>query len=534
MFTDDLTTFQITMLGSIVNGSPLLATLDRISQYVESQCENVRCAIVFVDAELKLRPASAPSLPPHYNGGIDGVPIHPYIGPCGLAAYQKEQVLSENIESDERWTDGFRALTKSLGLRACWSMPVADSEGMIIATFAVYSLEPGAPSAKQKKVMPVCSELVGVAIDKHLKDERAHLYAEVFRRSTEPIRLLDLSGKTIEQNQAHRDLFGFTDEDLLGKSAATLLGEAQFEEVAQSLKTEKTFARIVEVMVNGTRRTINLTVFPIHGENGKVVCYVSLNQDVTDAFAFQEALQKSHNELEARVAARTSQLSQLSSRLMTAQDREARRIARELHDSVGQYLATIQMNLSALGRTAVSEQNKNYLRDCQTMVEKCTTEIRTLSFLLHPPSLDETGLRSAVVSYVEGFAERSGIGVSLNVPKDLQRLPADIETNLFRIIQQSLTNIHRHSGSSTAEISIKISDGLLAVVIRDEGKGIPEDKINDLSSGGSLAGVGIAGIRERTREMQGTFELESTASGTTIRVSIPVLARTLNSVSAAG
>jgi PAS domain S-box-containing protein len=142
-------------------------------------------------------------------------------------------------------------------------LPVADAEGTIIATFAVYSLESGAPSAKQKNLMPVCSKLAGIAIDKHLKDERAHLYAEIFRRSTEPIRLLDLSGNTIEQNQAHGDLFGFTAEDLLGKSAAVLLGEAQFEELAQSLKTEKTFARIVEVMVNGTRRTINLTVFPI-------------------------------------------------------------------------------------------------------------------------------------------------------------------------------------------------------------------------------------------------------------------------------
>jgi hypothetical protein len=105
------------------------------------------------------------------------VPIYPYIGPCGLAAYQKEQVISENIESDERWADGFRALTKSLGLRACWSMPVADPEGAIIATFAVYSPEPGTPSAKQKKVMAVCAKLAGIAINEHFKDGRAHLYA---------------------------------------------------------------------------------------------------------------------------------------------------------------------------------------------------------------------------------------------------------------------------------------------------------------------------------------------------------------------
>jgi len=190
MYTDGLTTFKSTMLESIATGSPLLATLDRISQHVESEFENVRCAIAFVDAELKLRPASAPSVPPHYKGGIEGVPIYPYIGPRGLAAYQKEQVISENIESDERWSDGFRALTKSLGLRACWSTPVANSEGTIIATFAVYSLEPGAPSSKQKKVMAACSNLAGIAIAKHLKDETAHLYAEIFRRSTEPIDFL--------------------------------------------------------------------------------------------------------------------------------------------------------------------------------------------------------------------------------------------------------------------------------------------------------------------------------------------------------
>ncbi len=119
MITQRLSTFQITTLESIANGAPLLATLDGISQYIESQCENVRCDIASVDAELKLRPASALSLPSHYKDGIDGVPIYPYIGPCGLAAYQKQQVISENIEADDRWTDGFRVLTKSLGLRAC-------------------------------------------------------------------------------------------------------------------------------------------------------------------------------------------------------------------------------------------------------------------------------------------------------------------------------------------------------------------------------------------------------------------------------
>jgi PAS domain S-box-containing protein len=537
MLTGDFGDFQITILEGIATGSSLLATLDRISRYVESESENVRCAIAFVDAEFKLRPASAPNLPPQYKGGIDGVPVYPYIGPCGLAAYQKEQVISENIEADERWTDGFRALTKSLGLKACWSTPVANSQGTIIATFAVYSLEPGTPSAKQQKLMSLGSRLSGIALEKHLRDERAHLYAEIFRRSTEPIRILDAAGKIIEQNQAHRDLFGISDDDLLGKSSATILGEAQFEELVESFKTDKTFSKIVEVTIGGARRTINLTVFPVRRENDKVVCYASLNQDVTDAFAFQEALQKSRNELEARVEARTSQLRKLSARLLSIQDREGRRIARELHDSVGQYLAAIQMNLGILSRSAtISEQEKNYVVDCQAMAESCTTEIRTISYLLHPPLLDESGLRSAIVTYAEGFAGRSGIRTNLNVPDDLPRLPSEIETTIFRTIQQSLANIHRHSGSSTAEITVEMLDGTLTVVIGDEGNGIPEQKINELYSGGTLAGVGIAGMRERIRELQGSFEIKSSSSGTTIRVSVPVsrAAMSVSSLTVAG
>lgn len=521
--TEELLRFQARILEMIATGRPLLSILDAIARYVESQAEDARCSISFIDSELRFRPASTPNLPPRYNGAIDGVPVYPYIGPCGLAAYQKKQVISEDIETDERWSDVFHALTKDLGLKACWSTPVFDSRGAAIATFALFSLHTGAPDAWHLHLIEVGARLAGIAIERQIREERLRLCAEIISRSAEAIRILDPKGKIIEQNAAHRELFGIPDDELLGKTSAAIFGDEQFKEITGTFTTGKYFWKDLEVTIDGEPRIIDVTVFPISDESGKIVCFASLNRDVTEARKNQEELQRSHAELEARVEVRTSQLRQLSARLMTTQDGERRRVARELHDSAGQYLAAIQMNLSPLRNSpAIPDSEKSRIQDSLDMAERCTSEIRTISYLLHPPLLDEMGLRSAILSYVEGFAERSGIRVNVDIPNDLRRLPAEVETTLFRVIQQSLANIHRHSESRVAEIRLKEDAERVTVEICDEGRGIPDEKLAEFLSGRQLTGVGIAGMRERIRDMQGEFNIRSGSTGTTIEVSLPV------------
>ena len=242
-----------------------------------------------------------------------------------------------------------------------------------------------------------------------------------------------------------------------------------------------------------------------------------------------EKLRLAQGELEGRVQERTAELDaanqnlrELSARLLQSQDDERRRIARELHDSVGQLLAALNMNLSAVrGDIERLAQTANALADSENLVNEMSTEVRTISHLLHPPLLDEAGLCSALRWYVDGFALRSKIKVDLDLPEDFGRLPRESETAIFRVVQECLTNIHRHSGSSLARIRLRQRDRQVVVEIEDKGRGIPPEKREQMSSSGT-PGVGIRGMRERLRQLGGTLDINSNGSGTVIVVRLPM------------
>jgi signal transduction histidine kinase len=242
-----------------------------------------------------------------------------------------------------------------------------------------------------------------------------------------------------------------------------------------------------------------------------------------------EKLRLAQGELEGRVQERTADLDaanqnlrELSARLLQSQDDERRRIARELHDSVGQLLAALNMNLSAVrGDIERLAQTANALADSENLVNEMSTEVRTISHLLHPPLLDEAGLCSALRWYADGFALRSKIKVDLDLPEDFDRLPRESETAIFRVVQECLTNIHRHSGSTLARIRLRQPDRQVLVEIEDQGKGIPAEKKEEMSSSGT-PGVGIRGMRERLRQLGGTLDINSNGSGTVIVVRLPI------------
>ena len=231
-------------------------------------------------------------------------------------------------------------------------------------------------------------------------------------------------------------------------------------------------------------------------------------------------LQEAREELESKIDQRTIALRHLSSHLMHVQDEERRRIARELHDSIGQYLAALGMSVTQL-ETAKGAKFSEALTECRQLLDRCTNETRTLSQLLHPPLLDEAGFGSAAKIYVKEFARRSGIEVdiSLDLP---HRLPADTEILLFRVLQESLTNIHRHSGSSRANIRAAIDGETVSMEIRDYGRGISQELLENFKTSGDGVGIGLAGIRERLREVDGKLDLSSTAEGAILRVSLRI------------
>jgi len=239
-----------------------------------------------------------------------------------------------------------------------------------------------------------------------------------------------------------------------------------------------------------------------------------------------EALRRAQGELDERVKQRTAELDaanhglrELSARLLQLQDDERRRFARELHDSVGQMLAALTMNLSAdierLTKTASSLANN------EALVQEMSKEVRTISHLLHPPLLDEAGLSSALRWYIDGFAERSKIKVDLEFPDDFGRLPRELEITIFRTVQECLTNIHRHSGSRIAKIRITRSGSRVRAEVEDRGKGIPLEKRIGMESAGT-PGVGIRGMRERIRQLGGSLEINSDGKGTVIVARLPI------------
>lgn len=234
----------------------------------------------------------------------------------------------------------------------------------------------------------------------------------------------------------------------------------------------------------------------------------------------EQLLQSSHDELELKVEQRTSSLRQLSAALLRVQDEERRRIARELHDSIGQYLVALKMNFARLKVRAATNEMQ-ILADSERLLDQCLSETRTISHLLHPPLLDESGLRSAADWYVEGFSRRSGIQVHLEMDEQLGRMTQEVETALFRVLQESLTNVHRHSGSKKVDIAIRCDRGATQVTIRDYGKGFSLQQLGDVRHG-RAHGVGLTGLRERIAVLGGSLEVAPASPGTLIKVTIAV------------
>lgn len=240
----------------------------------------------------------------------------------------------------------------------------------------------------------------------------------------------------------------------------------------------------------------------------------------------QEALRKSHEELETRVMSRTHELAhaearlrELSRRLLNLRDEERRRLARELHDSTGQTLAALQLSLAMVQAEDLDPKVLEKVSEAEHLTAQALQEIRTLSYLLHPPMLDEAGLVLALEWYIDGVAHRSGMKVDVDLPANYERLPQEMELAIFRIVQESLTNVHRHSGSSSASVKLFVDAEQVHLCIADSGKGISRE---NLESGTCQMGVGIRGMRERVLHLQGQLDILADGAGTMVKVTLPV------------
>jgi signal transduction histidine kinase len=246
----------------------------------------------------------------------------------------------------------------------------------------------------------------------------------------------------------------------------------------------------------------------------------------SEAEKARQELKEAHNELELRVQERTKELSErteqvreLSAKLLSLQDEERRRLARELHDSTGQMLAAMKMVLDEMRIEAKEPKFAALVNQSIELNDEMSRQLRTMSYLLHPPLLDEVGLPSALRWYTEGFAERSAIKVDLQVSDGFDRLPQEMEIAIFRVVQECLTNIHRHSGSPTASVRLNRTNDAVDVEISDTGQGIASDRVR---GDRIVSGVGLMGIEERMRQFGGSVKVTSSENGTLVNAGIPL------------
>jgi PAS domain S-box-containing protein len=346
--------------------------------------------------------------------------------------------------------------------------------------------------------------------------------------------MTDGEGIIMYWNPFAEELYGWPSKEVVGRNITKITVTAKTQEEAKKDMVESMpgngWSGECEVRCkNGELLSALLSLSPMVNESGSLVGFIGVSQDLTGRKEAEEQLRKAAEELEKRVIERTAELNDanknlrdLSARLLQMRDLEARQLARELHDSVGQLLAAISMNISTVKSQVhkLDEAGANAVAQNTVFIEQISTEIRTISHLLHPPVLDELGLASAVKWYVEGFSERSKIEIEVEIPAELARLSVATETAIFRIVQECLTNIHRHSGSKTGSIRICAESGKIIVVARDFGRGMPPDQLRLASSGHS--GVGFRGIRERLRFLGGTLAIHSNSNGTVVTATFPL------------
>jgi PAS domain S-box-containing protein len=270
--------------------------------------------------------------------------------------------------------------------------------------------------------------------------------------------------------------------------------------------------------IDGSYRWFRARALPIR-DDGKIVKWYGTCSDIHDSKLLEQSIRDSATELEKMVDRRTDELRRLSIRLMTLQDQERRRLARDLHDGLGQELAVAKMVLDRMILQKSAEPPQEAWTQASSIVDRAIQQVRTMSHLLHPPLLDEVGLLSALSWYVDGLTKRSGIETSLDVqPTEFPRLAAQVETAVFRIVQEALTNVFRHSEASKVWITLSQKEGIIVVAVRDDGKGIGK-KVADLQP--DSVGVGIGGMKQRAKEFGGELRLTNVHPGTLVELTIP-------------
>jgi len=520
------------------------AALDAICQALQVE----RASILLFDESGKMRFVRWRGLSDAYRAAVEG--HSPW-----KASEQNPQPVSVEDVSSAGLDETLARTVEREGIAALAFIPLVWNQ-CLIGKFMLYSSVAHGFATDEISLSVTIARQLAFAIErKRAEDRERKMSAEaidarakfraIFEQTPVFAGIMTKEGLLVDANNLSVEACGYRRQDVLDIPFWDTPWWRNFSESRQKIRAATPLAArgtpyremLRYSWSDGTERLVDFSLYPIRDDEGEVLFLHPTGVDVTDLKRVEVNYRNLAERLDAEVQARTTelekrnsdveaqaeQLRELSRRLLQIQDEERRRIARELHDSAGQTLAVMQINLAQLVKRA--QQNAPELANgtagIEELARQLSQEIRTTSYLLHPPLLDETGLSGALSWYTEGLHARSGLEISLILSEGLGRLPSDIELVVFRLVQECLTNIHRHSQSKKAEIRISRKETELMLEVLDWGKGISPERLARIQSRGS--GVGMPGMRERVRQFGGSMHIESGESGTTISFRIPIL-----------
>jgi PAS domain S-box-containing protein len=339
--------------------------------------------------------------------------------------------------------------------------------------------------------------------------------------------MLDADGRVSSWNIGAKRIKGYEPSEIIGQHFSRFYPEVDVQagkpqrELQDAMRDGRVEDEGWRVRKDGSRFWANVVITALRGEQGQLLGFSKVTRDFTERMQTEQALRDSKEKLQES----EKSLRELSLHLLRTQDEERRRIGRDLHDSLGQYLTALKIRLDAFRSAAARKQAPDVaeLSECSELTNDAIKEVRTISYLMYPPMLDEMGLKSAIPWYLEGFTQRSGIKTAFEAPPEFPRLAPEVELALFRVLQESLTNVHRHSGSPTARVRLTVTDKSAVLEISDQGKGTPLRSFSSGAPGSQRAlGVGLRGMNERILQIGGALELSSSEKGTTVSAIIPL------------
>ncbi len=341
-------------------------------------------------------------------------------------------------------------------------------------------------------------------------EDRFRLMAEAVQDYA--IFMLDPEGHVSTWNTGAKRIKGYQAEEIIGRHFSCFYPEEDIlagkpaRELVDAVAQGRFEDEGWRVRKDGSTFWANVIITPVRDETGKLIGFAKVTRDITDRMQKEKARRD------------------LTAHLLQLQDEERRRIGRDLHDALGQCVTAMKISLDSLASSLEPKDTsvRQQVIQCVRLAEECVKEVRTLSYLLYPPMLEEMGLKSAIPWYLEGFSARSGIKASFEASADFERLSRDTELALFRVLQESLTNVHRHSGSRTAHVRLSAHDGMAILEVTDEGKGIPSAILGESGASWQRAvGVGLRGMKERLGQIGGKLKISSTSHGATVTAMVP-------------